>query len=134
MTKNLNKNSEIVGDIKTLIEQSKLQISLTVNTTITNLYWQVGNRINSEILKDQRAEYGKQIVNSISLQLTKDYGAGWSEKHLRHCLRFAESFPEFNKSPYSSDLKLKLSPKFNPTFEPETEAPFRTIKTEFGLK
>lgn len=95
MTKNLNKNSEIVGDIKTLIEQSKLQISLTVNTTITNLYWQVGNRINSEILKDQRAEYGKQIVNSISLQLTKDYGAGWSEKHLRHCLRFAESFPEF---------------------------------------
>lgn len=92
MSQLLNKNWGIVSDIKTLIEQSKQQVLVVVNATITMLYWQVGNRINTEVLKDQRAEYGKQILHTLSTQLTSDYGVGWSEKHLRHCLRFAEIF------------------------------------------
>ncbi len=84
----------LVSEIKTLIEQSKQQVAVTVNATITMLYWQIGKRINTEILKDQRAEYGKQIVNALSAQLTAEYGNGWSEKQLRHCLRFAETMPE----------------------------------------
>ena len=45
------------------------------------LYWQIGKRINEEILKNQRAEYGKQIVQKLSEQLTLEYGKGGSEKH-----------------------------------------------------
>ena len=77
MKPDLNKNYTLVGEIKTLIEQSKQQVSVAVNATITMLYWQVGNRINTEILKDQRAEYGKQIVHTVSAQLTAEYGLGW---------------------------------------------------------
>ncbi len=88
------KNIAIVGDIKALIEQSKQQISIAVNATITQLYWQIGKRINTEILKDERAEYGKEIVKTLSAQLTIDYGQGWGEKHLRHCLRFAETIKD----------------------------------------
>lgn len=84
----------LVSEIKTLIEQSKQQVAVTVNATITTLYWQIGKRINTEILKDQRAEYGKQMVNALSTQLIAEYGNGWSEKQLRHCLRFAETMPE----------------------------------------
>lgn len=94
MKQELNKNNALVGEIKTLIEQSKLQVSVAVNATITMLYWQVGNRINTEILKDQRAEYGKLIVHTLSAQLTNEYGPGWGEKQLRHCLRFAETITE----------------------------------------
>ncbi len=90
----LNNNNEFVSEIKTLIEQSQQQTAVAVNATITMLYWQVGNRINTEILKTQRAEYGKQIVYSLSVQLTAEYGVGWGEKQLRHCLRFAEIFPD----------------------------------------
>lgn len=90
----LNNSNEFVSEIKTLIEQSKQQTAVAVNATITMLYWQVGNRINTEILKDKRAEYGKQIVYALSVQLTAEYGVGWGEKQLRHCLRFAEVFPE----------------------------------------
>ena len=73
-------------EIKQLIEESRLNVAVSVNAELTLLYWNIGKQINSEILKSQRAEYGKQIVNSLSVQLVKDYGSGWSEKQLRHCL------------------------------------------------
>lgn len=91
---NLESKIELVSDIKMLIEESKLQVSIAVNATITLLYWNIGKKINSEILKDQRAEYGKQIVNTLSKQLTLEYGNGWGEKQLRHCIRFAETIPD----------------------------------------
>lgn len=57
------------------------------------LYWRIGKRLNDEILQGGRAEYGKEIVVSLARQLEADYGRGFSEKSLRHMLRFAEAFP-----------------------------------------
>jgi len=94
MTDELSNNSPMIGDIKQLINESRQQVALTVNATMTMLYWQIGKRINDEVLKNERAEYGKQIVATLSTQLTQEYGNGWSEKQLRHCLHFAETFPE----------------------------------------
>ena len=89
MKKNRIDKSIVFLDIKSFIEQSKLEIAVTVNAALSTLYWQIGKRINEEILKNKRAEYGKQIVVSLSRQLTNEYGKGWSEKLLRHCIRFA---------------------------------------------
>jgi len=91
---NLEIKTNLVSEIKILIEQSKQQVAVAVNATITMLYWNIGKKINDEILKDQRAEYGKKIVNTLSTHLTLEYGNGWSEKQLRHCLRFAETFQD----------------------------------------
>ena len=84
----------LFSEIRSLIEQGRQQVAVTVNATMTLLYWQVGKRINDDILKNNRAEYGRKIVNALSAQLVSEYGKGWSEKHLRHCLRFAEVFPD----------------------------------------
>jgi predicted nuclease of restriction endonuclease-like (RecB) superfamily len=92
---NIEKETRLFVDIKTLIEQSKKQIAVIVNSTITMLYWQVGNRIQTDILQNKRAEYGQQIIKRLSAELTEQYGKGWSEKHLRHCLHIAETFPDF---------------------------------------
>ena len=94
MENKLSNTPPLVNEIKTLIEQSKQQLSVTVNATISMLYWQIGKRINIEILNEQRAEYGKLVVATLSKQLTETFGIGWSEKQLRHCLRFAEVFPD----------------------------------------
>ena len=88
----ITKNNLFI-DIKTLIEQSKQQTAAAVNSAMTMLYWQVGSRIKNEILKNKRAEYGQEIIKKLSVNLTEQYGKGWSEKHLRHCLRIAETFP-----------------------------------------
>ena len=88
-----SRNSELLfTEVAKLIEESKSFVATTVNSTITILYWKIGKRINQEVLNNKRAEYGKQIVVSLMLQLTGQYGKGWSEKHLRHCLRSAETF------------------------------------------
>ena len=85
---------QVATDIKKLIEQSKQNVALAVNAEITLLYWNVGKRINDEVLNNQRAEYGKQVIASLSVQLTEDYGQGWSKRQLHNCMRFAEIFPD----------------------------------------
>jgi len=78
--------------VKQLIEQGKQQIAVSVNTTMSMLYWQIGKRINDDILQNQR-EYGKQIVPKLSRHLTQEYGNGWGEKHIGQCMQFAQAFP-----------------------------------------
>lgn len=87
-------HNELLGDIRSLIEQGRQQLASAVNSALTVLYWHIGQRIRSELLKGERAAYGEQIVSAVSRQLEADYGRGFSEKNLRHMLRFAEAFPD----------------------------------------
>ncbi len=80
-------------EIKTLIEQSKQEVAVAVNASMTKLYWSIGRRINQEVLENKRAEYGKQIVVTLSIQLTQEYGNSFSEKNIRRMMQFAEIFP-----------------------------------------
>ena len=45
------------------------------------MYWHIGERINREVLGNERAEYGKQIVATVTRQLQMEYGTkGFDEK------------------------------------------------------
>ncbi|HEY6083291.1 MAG TPA: PDDEXK nuclease domain-containing protein, partial [Chitinophagaceae bacterium] len=93
----LKKNNQeilLLKDVTAFIEESRQYVAQTVNTTLTLLYWKIGRRINDEVLGNKRANYGKQVVATLSQQLTELYGNGWNEKTIRHCLRIAETFPE----------------------------------------
>jgi len=96
MNKELLSGNGLITEIINLIEKSRQHIAFTINSEITILYWNIGNRINAEILKNKRAEYGKRIVKELSTQLTGDYGRGWSQRHLFYCIKFAELFPDKN--------------------------------------
>lgn len=85
--------THLLGDVRQLIEQSRQQLATAVNSALTLLYWHIGQRVRSEVLQDQRAAYGEQIVAALSKQLESEYGRGFSGKNLRHMLRFAEAFP-----------------------------------------
>jgi predicted nuclease of restriction endonuclease-like (RecB) superfamily len=85
---------EFLGDLRQLIEQSRSQISIAVNSALSLLYWRIGRRIQHEVLQGERGAYGEQIVSTLARQLESDYGRGFSSKNLRHMLRFAEAFPE----------------------------------------
>lgn len=86
--------TELYREISDLIEQSKVQVASQVNSTMTMLFWNVGKRINDFVLDNKRAEYGKQIVVTLSRQLSKHYGRNFEEKNLRRMLQFASTFPE----------------------------------------
>ena len=87
-------NTKLLVEVKQLIEQGKNNVAISVNSEITWLYWNIGNKINTEILKNNRADYGKQVVALLARQLETEYGKGWGEKHLLHCIRFAETMPD----------------------------------------
>lgn len=90
----LQPSDRLFQEIRQFIDAAKQRAAVAINAEITLLYWQVGKRIQTEILQGQRAEYGKQIILSLSQQLTQTYGKGWSEKQLRHCLHFAGTFAD----------------------------------------
>ncbi|WP_205649762.1 DUF1016 N-terminal domain-containing protein [Aequorivita ciconiae] len=71
-----------VLEIKTLIDQGKQEVAVAVNASMIQLYWSIGKRINQEVLENKRAEYGKQIVSTLSAQLTQEYGNSFSEKNI----------------------------------------------------
>jgi predicted nuclease of restriction endonuclease-like (RecB) superfamily len=56
--------------------------------------WHIGKRIKEDVLYNQRAEYGKEIVKNLSVLLTEKYGKGWSDRKLLHCIRSAYTFTE----------------------------------------
>jgi len=91
----IEKKDNLFTDISQLIEQSKTNIAISVNAELTMLYWQVGKRINENILKSDKPEYGKQIVSSISERLTTEYGKGWGQRHLYSCIKVYTVFPDF---------------------------------------
>ena len=95
MKKEVTLQESLITDFRTLINEARNKVALIVNTEITLLYWHIGKRINEEVLGNQRAEYGKQIVSTLSTQLTKEYGRGFELRNLRRMMQFAELFPDF---------------------------------------
>jgi predicted nuclease of restriction endonuclease-like (RecB) superfamily len=84
--------SHLFTELSKLIEDTQQAFVLQANSTLTMLFWHIGNRINQNILQNKRAGYGKQIVVTLSRQLTEKYGRNFEEKNLRRMLQFAEQF------------------------------------------
>jgi len=84
----------LLRDLREMIEQSKQEIAWSVNAALVGLYWNVGRRIQQDILKEERAEYGQKIVHALSAQLTEEYGKGFGKRNLFNMIRFAEVFPD----------------------------------------
>lgn len=85
---------QLLGDIRSLIEEARSFVAQSINSGMVILYWQIGERIRKEILGEERAEYGKRIVQTLSQQLTIEYGKGFTYTALTRMVNFAEQFPD----------------------------------------
>jgi len=85
-------NTLLVADIRRLIESARARAAAAVNAELTLLYWRIGKRIHDEILKGKRAQYGEEIVTTLSAELTTDYGKGFDVKNLWRMVQFACCF------------------------------------------
>ena len=64
----------LLGEIRQLIDAARQRAATAVNSELTLLYWRIGQRIHTQVLAGQRAEYGEEIVATLSQQLMNDYG------------------------------------------------------------
>jgi len=84
----------LLSDIRSLIEAAHMRVSTTANVEMVLLYWHIGNRILKDILGMERADYGKQIVQTLSGKLTLEYGRGFTRTNLFNMIRCAEVFSD----------------------------------------
>jgi predicted nuclease of restriction endonuclease-like (RecB) superfamily len=84
----------LLQDLREMIANARQDVARSVNSALVMLYWKVGQRIHKEILKEKRADYGEKIVPTLSAELVKDFGSGFTRRNLFNMIRFAEVFPD----------------------------------------
>ena len=88
-------SQSLIEDLRQIIEQARGHVAATANYAQTMMYWHIGERINREVLGNQRAEYGKQIVSAVSTQLQAEYGKkGFEPRSIWRMMQFAQEFPD----------------------------------------
>lgn len=100
---------KLIGNISSLIENTKRAITRSVNTKFVLLYWSIGKQINEEILKGTKGSYGEFIVIEVSKQLASRYGEGFSKANVFRMLQFAKCFPNEKEVNKLTQLHLKWS-------------------------
>ena len=102
-------SDKLVQELSVLIEESKQHVSRVANSSLTLLFWHIGKRINEEILNNERAEYGKQIVVKVSRQLENRLGRNFVERNVRRMMQFASDFQDFEiVSPLATQLSWEM--------------------------
>ena len=84
----------LLGDLRILVQSARQRIATAAYSTQTLLCWHVGRRLASEHLQGGRAAYGKQILVTVSRELTAEYGRGFSYAEIARMIQFAQAFPE----------------------------------------
>ena len=81
-------------ELRALIAASRQRLAGAVNAELTRLYWTVGQRLATEVLGGERAEYGAQLMARLGRQLADEFGRGFEAKNLHRMVKFAQAFPE----------------------------------------
>ncbi len=84
----------IAADVRSMIRQTQEGVARVANAGLTLLYWRIGKRIQSEVLGNERAEYGKEILATLSQELTAEFGNGYNYSSLTRMVKFSEVFSE----------------------------------------
>ena len=85
---------KLLADLRSLIEATRGSVAQAVNSALVLLHWEIGRRLRGEVLGHKRADYGERVIRTVADRLSADFGRGFSEKNLRHMIRFAERFPD----------------------------------------
>ena len=105
-TKQVLPEETLFRELSLLIEKSKQKVVSQVKSTVNLLFWQIGKRINEEILHNKRAEYGAQIIRNLAEKLSSKYGSNFELRNLRRMMQFAN---EFSDKKIVSTLSTQLS-------------------------
>lgn len=86
----------LLSDLRGIIDRARGNVAQTANSELTLMYWNIGRRINHELLGNKRAEYGKQVVAEVSAHLQAIYGSkGFEHRNIRRMIQFYQKFPDF---------------------------------------
>lgn len=82
------------ADVRGLIQNARERVSLYVNQETVLLYWDIGERLRRDVLGFERAPYGQRIIHNLGLELTREFGRGYSGRNLFNMVAFAATLPD----------------------------------------
>ena len=82
----------LLAEVREMILATRQTVAQGVNSALVVLYWRIGQRIRTDILKEKRAGYGEKIVHALGAQLSAEFGRGFTKRNLFNMVRFAEVF------------------------------------------
>jgi predicted nuclease of restriction endonuclease-like (RecB) superfamily len=89
-----NDAPKLLNSIIGLIDQTRYIVAKTVNQELTLLYWNIGKSINDDILKNDRADYGKKLILNLSDELSNRYGSGFNKRNLHSFIKLNTVFQD----------------------------------------
>ena len=90
----LTDEGSLYTDVCGIIDGARGRLATYINAEICMTNWYVGKRIKEDVLDNQRASYGKQVVRNLATKLTAKYGNGWGYEKLKQCIRCADLFSD----------------------------------------
>jgi predicted nuclease of restriction endonuclease-like (RecB) superfamily len=94
MSEKMISTNSIFEKVSEIINHSRQSVASTINTELVKLYWNIGKIIKTEILQNEKAEYGTQTIESLSNELVAEYGRGYSVRNLFNMIKFYEVFSD----------------------------------------
>ena len=86
--------TNLYEELSNLIKETRSQTYIHVNASLTMLFWKIGLHINKTVVVNKRAEYGKQIIVTLSRELEQEFGRSFEEKNVRRMMQFADQFTD----------------------------------------
>jgi hypothetical protein len=83
----------LLQDLRGLIEASQQRVATAINSEMTMLFWEMGERIRKDILQEKRASYGEEIISALATRLSGEFGRSFNKRNLFHMVLFVELFP-----------------------------------------
>ena len=94
-------STDFIREIKQIIAQARQKAYTAINSAMVEAYWQMGRRIvEQEQQGKDRADYGSQLLKSLSKELTAEFGKGFSLGSLYYYRQFYQTFPEIFATPW----------------------------------
>ena len=91
-------SNNYINEIKKILKNARQKAYTAVNSAMVEAYWEIGRRIVEEEQSGrERAEYGKEILQNLSKELTEEFGKGYSYRTLREIRQFYLMFSDFEK-------------------------------------
>ncbi|ATA90573.1 hypothetical protein CGC58_04220 [Capnocytophaga stomatis] len=98
MKENYLYKRDYIAEIKNILSQARQRAYAAINSAMVEAYWQIGRRIVEEEQNgENRAKYGKEVLQNLSAELTNEFGKGYSYRTLREIRQFYLTFPEIEK-------------------------------------
>lgn len=79
--------------IRGYVIEAQRQVYAAVNSAMVMAYWKIGKSIFEACGENDRAAYGKQVLQYISGRMTAEFGKGFDISNLRNMRRFYLAFP-----------------------------------------